>query len=47
MSYLLDLEANNFFDEKLSLAVLLVQGLKVVKGCLTTSSLAQAISQIK
>jgi hypothetical protein len=46
MRFLIGLQSEGFFDDKLSLAALLVQRLKVVKGCLTTASLTFALSQL-
>jgi hypothetical protein len=47
MNYLVGKQGEGFFDGKLSLADLLLQRLKVVKGCLTTASLGHFLSQFQ
>lgn len=40
-------QGEGFFDEQLALADLLLQRLKVVKGCLTTASMAHFLVQLE
>ena len=47
MVFLLGLHSEGFFDKRVQLAALLVQRLKVVKGCLTTASLTLVFNQLK
>lgn len=47
MIYLVRKQGEGYFDGQLSLADLLLQRLKVVKGCLTTASLAHFLDQLQ
>ena len=47
LQYLVRRQAEGFFDAQLSLADLLLQRVKVLRGCLTTASLAHCLAQLE
>jgi hypothetical protein len=47
LNHLVRRQADGFFDAKLALADLLLQRLKIVKGCLTTASMTHFLAQLE